>query len=172
MKELLISSFLDFKKSYRQYLVFEFLYFLVTGFLFVPLLSYIFNRLIIIMGSSFYLNNDVFKIMLDYKGVAGIFFIAVLAVMFIFLEIGVLIIISHRKYLNRDIFITEAIITTIRKIPKIFGIGMLHLVIMFLLIIPFVNVPVSPALVSDVQIPPFIREGIFKSPLLTAAYFV
>ena len=86
MISLLLNSFKDFKKTYKKYIVFEFIYMLMTSFIFVPLIAYIFNRLLMALGSNVLLNKEVFKIVLNYRGIAGLLIIASISVIVIFVE--------------------------------------------------------------------------------------
>jgi len=172
MKELFISSLIDLKKSFRKYLVFELIYLLLTSFIFVPLFSYLFNRLFLFMGSNFYLNQDIFRLALDYRGLAGLLILIVIAALLVFHEICVLIIISHKRYLQKEILISEAIITAIKAMPRILGLGTLYLIPFFIMMIPFVDLPITPILTDRLEIPRFITDRIFDSRLLTAAYVI
>ncbi|WP_139193033.1 glycerophosphoryl diester phosphodiesterase membrane domain-containing protein [Anaerobacillus alkalilacustris] len=66
--ELGKSSLYDFKASYKRYLTFALLYMFFTGFLFVPLITYIFNRMIRGISTGSLLNADVYKIVLSSTG--------------------------------------------------------------------------------------------------------
>ena len=161
MKELFIGSFIDLKKSLRKYLVFELIYLLLTSLIFVPLFSYLFNRLFLFMGSSFYLNLDILRIALDLKGIAGMLVIIIIAALLVFYELFVLILISHKRYMQKDVMISEAAVTAVRATPRIFGLGALYLIPFLILMIPFVDLPISPMLPGRLEIPRFITDRIF-----------
>lgn len=172
MFDLLLNSIKDFKGSYKRYIVFEILYLLLTSFIFVPLISYIFNRLIIAMGSSFFLNKDIFKIALSYKGIIGLIIIAMIAVIAIFIELGTLIVISQKRFFSKDILISEAIVTCLMAIPKILFFGVLELVFFLLLLIPFIDTPISPVLVEGLILPISVRDAIFNFRPLMVLYII
>lgn len=170
MISLLLNSFKDFKRTYKKYLLFEVIYMLMTGFIFVPLIAYIFNRLLMALGSNVLLNKEVFKIVLSYRGIAGLLTIASIAVIIIFIEFGVLIVISQKKFFSKDILISEAVVTTIKSVPKILGFGMLHLIFILLFLMPFIDSPLSPALIDRIEKPLFIKEAIFEINTLYIIY--
>ncbi|MGO1371521.1 MAG: glycerophosphoryl diester phosphodiesterase membrane domain-containing protein, partial [Senegalia sp. (in: firmicutes)] len=111
------NSFKDFKTLYKKYVLFEIIHTIITSFLFVPIISFIVGRLLIKIGSRSLINGDVFKTAISYEGIIGLIFIATLFIVFIFIEYGVLIVISQKKYFNKDISILNSFITTLKKIP-------------------------------------------------------
>ncbi len=166
---LLKNSLKDFQSTYKKYLVFEFIYLAITGFIFVPMLAYIFNRVLVAMGSHALLNMDVFKIVLNSRGLVGLSILSVLVVVIIFIEFGVLIIISQKRYFNEDILISEAFITTVKFIPKLFGLGVLHLIFYLLFIIPFLDLPLTFHLLR-IDIPTVLMDQILDYTLFTGLY--
>ncbi|ABR49254.1 glycerophosphoryl diester phosphodiesterase [Alkaliphilus metalliredigens QYMF] len=167
---LLTSSLKDFRKTYKRYIAFELIYKLMASFIFVPLIAYVFNRILISMGSGPLLNNEVFRIALNYKGVTGLIIIAMLSVVLIFIEFGVLVVISQKKYFYKDISISDSLITTIKTLPKIFGFGTLHLMLFLLFLIPLIDLPLSSTLIESYELPMFLREKIWGSSLFSVLY--
>ncbi|OEF97374.1 glycerophosphoryl diester phosphodiesterase membrane domain-containing protein [Desulfuribacillus alkaliarsenatis] len=172
MLSLLASSYKDFKYTYKKYIVFEFIYLLLTSFLFVPLIAYIFNRALIAMGSSSLLNSDVFKIVLSIEGVIGLLVIGLIAVTVIFIEFGVLIVIANQQYLKKSVSIIEAVITTVKYIPKILRISVLQLILFLVILIPFIDLSLSPTLMEGIEMPAFLMDQIVDSYLLLSLYVV
>lgn len=170
MFSLLIDSWKDFKSTYNKYLIFEFIYLIITSFIFVPMIAFLFNRVLMAMGSSALLNMDIFKIVLNYRGLAGLIFLSALSVVIIFIEFGVLIIISQKRYVNEDILILEAVLTTIKNIPRLFGLGILQLTLLLLFIIPLLDLPLISSMVS-IHIPSYMMNRIFDSNLFITLYF-
>lgn len=167
---LLINSLLDFRTTYKKHLTFEFLYMFITSLVFIPILAYISNKMIRAMGASSLLNSEVFKIGLSYSGLIGMITICFLAVFIMFIEFGVIIILSHKKYFNKQMVISDAFITTIRKTPKLFGLGLLQLMLFLLFIIPFVDSSLSSAVFEGINIPIFLTSRIYDSFVFLIVY--
>ena len=160
MKDLLIGSLLDFRRSYKKYIAFGLVYMLVTSYVFVPALSYLFNRLMIMTGSSVLLNQDIFRILLSTRGIISLLVVGSVAVIMIFIELGTLIIIAHQKYHDETVFVTDAVMTTIRSVPRIIGFGMVHLIFLLLVMIPLIELPVAPTLAWGLEVPPILMDNI------------
>ncbi|MGO1712287.1 MAG: glycerophosphoryl diester phosphodiesterase membrane domain-containing protein, partial [Senegalia sp. (in: firmicutes)] len=137
------NSFKDFKTLYKKYVLFEIIHTIITSFLFVPIISFIVGRLLIKIGSRSLINGDVFKTAISYEGIIGLIFIATLFIVFIFIEYGVLIVISQKKYFNKDISILNSFITTLKKIPRMLSLGVLPITILLILLIPFIELPIT-----------------------------
>lgn len=75
---------MDFRRSWRKYVAFGLAYVIITSYLFVPVLSYLFSRVMLLTGSGVLLNKDVFRILLNPRSAMGLFLVAILAVLFIF----------------------------------------------------------------------------------------
>ncbi len=170
MYELIRLSLKDFRAEYKKYLVFEYLYLLLTGVLFVPLLGNLFNRVLRAIGASALLNTDVFRIILDWRGILGVLVVGVVAVIFVFIEFGVLIVISHKAHFGQRAALGEALLTVLRRVPGIIGFGTLHLLLFLLFLVPFVEIPLMPILTGDLNVPAFVFRRIADSPLMLAGY--
>ncbi|WP_226036840.1 glycerophosphoryl diester phosphodiesterase membrane domain-containing protein [Aquibacillus saliphilus] len=162
MIEIIKNSYEDFKASYKKYLSFELIYMLLASFIFVPLISLIFNRMLKIMGTGTLLNADVYKIASSYTGIIGMLLISFLAVVILYIEFGVMIIIAQKRYFDRNILVSEALVTTIRKLPKLLGFGFLQLIPILLLITPFIDSSTLPVLL-DFNIPIFLTSEVYQS---------
>lgn len=167
---LLKQSYYDFRSTYKKYLTFEFIYLLLTSLIFVPLIAYIFNRVLVAVSSGVLLNTDLFKIVLSYQGVIGLFSIFTIAVLVIFIEFGVLIVIAQQKYFQQDISIFEAFMTTVRAMPSIIGLGLVKLMFLLLFIIPFIEIPIGSTLIEDIAFPRLVMDGIYASYLYLVFY--
>lgn len=162
MFELVKESLQDFKASYKKYLSFALLYMFFTSFLFVPAISFIFNRMLKIIGTGSLLNADVYKVGMSYTGLLFMLLISFLAVVILFVEFGVLITIAQQKYFGRNILVSDAFVTTLRKLPKLLGLGLFQLILLSLLIIPFIDFSTFRILL-DVNIPIFLTNQYYQS---------
>src|SRR5699024_6094064 len=107
-----------FRRSFATYLSFGLIYSLMASLLFIPFLTYLFNRIVRMIGNGHALvNSEVYQIGLSWKGILGMLVIGFLAVTVLFIEFGVLIIIAHKNYFRQTVSVTGAFITAIKKIP-------------------------------------------------------
>ncbi|WP_416149904.1 glycerophosphodiester phosphodiesterase family protein [Salipaludibacillus sp. HK11] len=148
MLAVLKNSLQDFYLSYKKYLAFALLYMLVTSIIFVPFISFLFNRVLKAIGTGSLLNAEVYRIGLSSIGLAGMLLISFLIVVILFIEFGVMIIIAQQTYFKKYILISEAFVTTLRKLPALIGLGIIPLMFIFFMIIPFIDSPVFPALLD------------------------
>ncbi|MDW7670146.1 MAG: glycerophosphoryl diester phosphodiesterase membrane domain-containing protein [Bacillota bacterium] len=171
MFALMLKSFMDFRRSWRIYLAFGLFYLLATSYLFVPVLSYLFNRLLLLTGSGVLLNRDVFRMLLNYRAAAGLFFLAAIAVILIFLELGTLVIIAHKKYSHRTILLTEAFITAVHSLHRIIGFGVFYFILIMLVLFPLIELPVEPVIAGRLQPPALLMENVMETPLTRMLYW-
>lgn len=164
-------EFLDnarsFRRTYRQYLLFESVYLLLTSLAFVPFLAWVFDRILRATGSRYLLNSDVLQFAMDYRGLAGFVLIGILLVLIIFLEFGVIILIAQKTYFNKSISIFEALITTICRIPKIIGVGFVYLFLILVMMSPFIKSPTTDFLLKSTNLDILLGEEIRRAwPIL------
>lgn len=157
----------DFRATYKKHLIFESLFMLLTSFAIIPILSFIFNRMLRVIGSGSILNGEVYKIGLSYSGIAIMIFICLVAVLVLFIEFGVVIIISQQHYFGKEIMISDAVLTTLRQTPKIFGLGMIQLLFFVLFLVPFIESPFSTYLYAQFNVPIFWNSRVTSSSMLT-----
>ena len=169
---MIINSLMDFRHSWRKYVALGLAYLLVTSYLFIPGLAYLFNRLLLVSQTGVLLNSDVFKIFLNYKSAIGIFLLMVLAVIFILMELGTLTVIAHKKYYNKSILISEAIATTFHVLYRLLGFGFLLLTLQFLVVAPLVDLPIKPIIFNQINIPTYVIENIMVYGTIKAIYWI
>ncbi|HTG67791.1 MAG TPA: glycerophosphoryl diester phosphodiesterase membrane domain-containing protein, partial [Candidatus Udaeobacter sp.] len=127
MLQLFERSIRDFRNTYKKHLLFEYLFMLLTSSVIMPIISFIFNRIIRAVGSGSVLNGEVYQVGLSYTGAAGLIAIGLVAVLALFIEFGVLITIAQQHYFGKEVLISDAVLTTLRQTPKLFGFGIIQL---------------------------------------------
>ena len=172
MLEFIRESFKDFKADIKKYIVFEGIYTVITSVIFIPLISYIFHLAVRGVGSPSLLNRQIFKIGLNYKGIIGLIIILILSTVVVFIEYGTLIVISQKKYFGKEVSIADAFCTSVNNVPKIFNFGMIRLTLLFLLIIPFLEIPLPSKMAKQIVVPKFVMEAILDSKLLLILYII
>ena len=171
MSNIFFDTLMDFRRSWRKYVAFGLAYVIITSYLFVPVLAYLFNRVMLLTGSGVLLNKEVFKILLNPRSAMGLFLVAILAVLFIFLEGGTLVIIAHKKHYQKPILVTEALLTTMKHFHRLIGFGTGYMVLLLLVIIPLVELPVGPLLSERIEIPALLFDQIMASSITRWLYW-
>jgi len=161
----------DFRETYKQHLLFEYLFMLLTSFVIIPIISFIFNRMLRVLGSGSVLNGDVYKIGLSYTGVAGLIAICLVAVLVLFIEFGVVITISQQHYFGKAVLISDAVLTTLRQTPKLFGFGLIQLLFFLLFLVPFIDSPLSSSLFAQFNVPIFFNSRVMSTSMNMLAIY-
>lgn len=169
---MLRSSLNDFKLAFTPYLLFEFIYTLFASVFIAPVLIYMFNQLIVLIGQGeALLNSDVYQLGLSFNGVMIMFAISILAVAVLFVEFGVIIIIAQQNYFRQPISIADSFMTTIKRLPKLLGLGIFQLFFLLLLSIPFLDASTLPPL-FDLNTDLIIRELLQRSIVAKFIYLL
>ncbi len=116
------------------------------------------------------LNSEVFSLGLSISGIMGTLFVSFFAVAFLFVEFGVLIILAEKSYFNKQVYISEAFLTAVKKLPRLLGFGFIPLVFLLLLFIPFIDASTLPPL-FDVNITIFLTDLLYESLIAKVVYF-
>lgn len=172
MFKLILHSLWDFQKSWRKYLLFSFFYLLLSSYVLVPFLGYFLNRLLLSVSSGVLINSAAFSLLLDPRGIIGLILLSTLAVMFTIIQVGTLIILSHKDHFNKDILVSEGILTSIVSIKRMLGFGALYLALLFFLIIPIVDIPIMPEMSELIGIPQIFLENVMGNFLTRSLYFL
>lgn len=171
MLRLLGTSIRDFRASYKRLLAFEYMYMLLTGFIIVPVITFIFNRILSVVGSGSLLNNEVYRLGLSYQGVAGLILIGLVASFALFIELCALIIMVQQRYFGKKVAIVDALLTTLRQTPRLFGFGIVQLIVFLLVLIPFIDSPMSASFYALFNFPIFWNSRVADASFaMTALY--
>jgi len=165
MLKLLSRSLVDFRASYKKLLIFEYLFMLLTSFVLIPIITLIFNRILTVVGSGSLLNSEVYELSVSYQGIIGLLLIGLLASFALFIEFSVLVIMVQQRLFGKSITIIDALLTTLLKTPRLLGIGSVQLVAFLLLLIPFIDSPLSKSFYKLFNVPIF-----FQNQVLNASY--
>src|SRR5690554_3139925 len=169
LKDLLL-SIKDMKKHYRLYVNFGLLYLLFFSIIFVPLLSYVINRIFLSVEGGVLLNLDVFKILLRPRGLLSVLGLLLLSTLFLFVLFGTYLILSEKKIFQKEILVTEAALTAIRAIPRLFRFELFYLMLLLFFLIPLVEFPTNPILRRFLDVPPALVRNIDSVRFGTMAY--
>jgi len=163
MFKLLGRALRDFRASYPKLLLFEYLYMLVTSVVIVPVITFMFNRVLTVVGSGSLLNTDVYRIGLSYKGLLGLVLIGLVASFAVLIELYVLVIIVQQRYFGKEIAIVDAVLTTLRQTPRLLGFGTFQLLLGLLVLIPFIDSPLSASFYALFNVLIFLNNQVLDA---------
>lgn len=171
MLKLLGRSIRDFRASYKKLLLFEYLYMLITSFVIIPVITFIFNRVLTVVGSGRLLNGEVYQIGSTYEGVLGLIMIGLVASFALFIELCVLVIMVQQRLIGKSVAISDAVLTTLRQTPRLFGFGIVQLLFFLLVLIPFIESPLSESFYALFNVPIFLQSRVLNaSAAMTVVY--
>lgn len=173
MIKLIGRSIRDFRKYSGKLLLFQLLYMLATSVFVLPVTTFLFNRVLRVVGSGSLLNGEVYRLGLSYKGVAGLILIGLVASFTLLIELLVLIVLIQQRFFGKSIAISDAVLTVLHKMPKLFGFGVFQLLLLLLLLIPFVDSPLSASFYALFNVPIFLNNQVLDASFtMTVAYLM
>ena len=171
MLKLLDRSIRDFRKFFAKLLIFELMYMFVTSIVVIPVITFVFHKIVRVAGSGSLLNGEVYRIGVSYKGVTGLLLIGLVASFAFLIELFVLIVLVQQRYFGKEIAIADALLIALRKTPRLLGFGVFQLMMLLLLLIPFVDSPLSASFYALFNVPIFLNNHVLDaSYTLTFAY--
>ncbi len=171
MIQLLKESIVHFKNTWRKHLAFAVLTLLLTSRLIIPLFSHLIHRLLIGSESGVLLNRDVFQILLDYRGLLGLFLLLLLSILVVFIELGTFLYLAKAGMDEQEVSVSTAIVTTLRQLPRILRIEVLVMMGTMMLFLPLIQIPVKPQLLGGIEPPAILIETIQGSPVFRTIYW-
>lgn len=172
MLKLLGRSIRDFRAAYQKLLLFEYLYMLITSFVIIPVITFIFNRVLTVVGSGTLLNSEVYQIGSTYEGVLGLIMIGLVASFALFIELSVLVIMVQQRYFGKNIAISDALFTTLRQTPRLLGFGIVQLLFFLLILIPFIESPLSESFYALFNVPIFLESRVLNASVTMTMVYI
>ncbi|MFD0714716.1 glycerophosphoryl diester phosphodiesterase membrane domain-containing protein [Paenibacillus sp. GCM10027626] len=157
--------------TFRQLFIFELIYKTMAIFIFLPMISVIFNKLLSMGGFAGATNYELLRFVLSRYGLLSMLILIPLATALIFLEFAVLIIISFYGQHKKKIGIIPAFFQAISYLPSLFKYGFVGWSLYLLLIIPLLSDGIGPSLLPTLEIPNFISGELFKTGQGSLLYF-
>ncbi len=171
MFKLLSRCIRDFRAAYSQLLLFEYFFMVLTSIVIIPIITLIFNRILTVIGSGSLLNDDIMQLGLNWKGMLGLTAIGLVASFAVFIELCVLVILVQQRYFGKKVTIADALLTALRQTPRLFGFGAVQLLVMLLVLIPFVDSPLSQSFYELFNVSTFMdRSFLHPSLVMTIVY--
>ncbi|PWW05076.1 glycerophosphoryl diester phosphodiesterase [Paenibacillus cellulosilyticus] len=172
MLKLLSRSIRDFRAAYPKLLFFEYLYMLLTSVIIIPIITLIFNRVLTVIGSGSLMNEDIAELGLNWQGMVGLIAIGLIASFAVFIELCVLVVLVQQRYFGNRVAITDALLTALRQTPRLLGVGSVQLVILLLVLIPFVDSPMSESFYALFNVPIFLERNVLHLSLVMSIVYV
>ena len=171
MVRMIYETFRDYRRHWRPFLTFTVVYMLLSTFAILPLMSYFINRVLLYISSGVLLNASAFRILLDFRGIMALLFLTTLAVTFVLIEMGTLVVMVQRIQAHEEALISEGIMTTLHFIVRTIGVGLLPISVLFLVFLPFLNVPMMPEIVNRIDLPPIFIDTVMSRLLTKGIYY-
>lgn len=173
MFKLFSRSIRDFRAAYQKLLLFEYLFMLMTSVVILPIIALIFNRVMTVAGSGSLMNDEIVRLGLNWQSMTGLTAIGLVASFAVFIELCVLVVLVQQRFFGKEIAIADALLTALRQTPRLFGFGAVQLFVLLLVLIPFVDSPLSESFYALFNVPIFLqRKLLHLSILMTAVYVV
>lgn len=166
-----LESLKDLKNSHKHYIYSGLLYFMVSGLFLVPLFSYLLNRLLLSAEGGVLLNLDVFQILLSSKGLLVISVLFIIVILNLLVILGTQLILSYQKIQKIEVTVTEAVLTSIRALPRLISFEFLYLFVFLLLLLPLLELQLSPFLQRFFEMPPLLLTNLQEVRFGVLLYF-
>ncbi|GEN46033.1 glycerophosphoryl diester phosphodiesterase membrane domain-containing protein [Alkalibacillus haloalkaliphilus] len=170
MFQVFNNSLNDFRKTYPKHITFALIYTVLTSVLFMPIISFIFNRILMLIGAPTVINHDVYSIALSYSGAIALTVVGLMVFALIFIEFGVFIVLAQQHFFNQSITLANAFLTAVSKTPKLISVSILPLIMVLFLLVPFVETPID-RVVYDLNMDILYSGHLSLSYLSIAVYF-
>ncbi|SFD75566.1 glycerophosphoryl diester phosphodiesterase [Paenibacillus catalpae] len=172
MFKLLSRSIRDFRAAYPQLLLFEYLFMLLTSVIIIPIITLIFSRVMTVIGSGSLMNDDIVQLGLNWQSMLGLTVIALVASFAVFIELCVLIILVQQRYFGNRIAIADALLTALRQAPSLLGFGTIQLLVMLLVLIPFVDSPMSESFYALFNVPIVLERSVMHLSIVMSGVYL
>ncbi|SFN26775.1 glycerophosphodiester phosphodiesterase family protein [Proteiniclasticum ruminis] len=166
-----LESLKDLKNSHKHYIYSGLLYFMVSGLFLVPLFSYLLNRLLLSAEGGVLLNLDVFQILLSSNGLFVLSVLFIIVILNLLVILGTQLILSYQKIQGIEVTVTEAVLTSIRALPRLVTFEFLYLFVFLLLLLPLLELQLSPFLQRFFEMPPLLLTNLQEVRFGVLLYF-
>lgn len=161
----------NFTCNFKSFMIFEIIYKVLCGFIFVPINYKILNFFMDDIGIYNIKNKDLLRLSLTPEGVLYLFIVLVISFIAVFIEIGILTYISYKSHENSKASILEGAINIFSIFPKNLSIYMVCLVLISGVVGPLTGIGLYSSLITRLTIPTFIKVALFKSNVGIFVYY-
>ena len=154
----------------KTLLKFEFIYKLLTIFLFSPLFSFTFKTIMRATGYKYLSFENILSFISKPVTIFMIIILLIIMTLYTLFEISTIIIITNASMQNIKVTLREALIVSFSMLKKLIRRSRLGLVFIVLFLIPFLNIGIATSFISIIRIPEFILDYIKSNTLYFTMY--
>lgn len=170
IKQILHENLILLKKNGGNLLFFEALYKLLAMIIVTPLLVLLLDLAITQAGFHYLADDNIKQVMTNPLTLFIILFLLFLGAMYSLIEMSALIVNFHDGRLGQKIGPLQMLFAGLTRAKAILKPANFMLVIFVLIIIPMTGAVVVSGFMSTIEIPEFIMDTIYTTPILFAAF--
>nr|WP_237088690.1 glycerophosphoryl diester phosphodiesterase membrane domain-containing protein [Paenibacillus larvae] len=125
------------KYSGRSFLLFEFVFKLLTITLFGPFFSVMFHKILALGGFQAVANQDLLRFLISPYGLLSLLILCPFAFVLIYAEFAVLIYLAYYGIQRTRISIKSILLLVVTRFPKLWGLGFIGGAFYLILLFPF-----------------------------------
>ena len=156
----------------KSLLKFEFIYKLLTIFIFSPLFSYLFKFIMKVNGYKYLTIENVKGFFNHTSTILMLIILLILAMLYMLFEISNIIIILDASRQKRKIRVSDSVKISFKKMINIFKYMNIGLIFFVLFLIPFLHIGATSSFLSVIKIPEFIMDFIESNILYFVTYIL
>lgn len=157
------------KYSGRSFLLFEFVFKLLTITLFGPFFFVMFHKILALGGFQAVANQDLLRFLISPYGLLSLLILCPFAFVLIYAEFAVLIYLAYYGIQRTRISIKSILLLVVTRFPKLWGLGFIGGAFYLILLFPLFSEGIGASLLPGLRIPGFITGELSKTTLGTLA---
>ena len=160
------------KYNFNTLVIFELIYKLSTGFIFIPIFFALFRLITKVSGFTYLTLENVGSFLLNPLVIIFLIILLLLITFYTLIDLSTIIIILDASYQKKKIKLKDALILSFHKASLVFKKENIFLPFLIIFLIPFLNMGISSSVISTVKIPEFIMDFIIHNKMLLILYFI
>ncbi len=156
----------------RTLVSFEIIYKLLLSFIFIPLVSFVFNLILKLSGYNYITLENLSGFAMSPLAILFFILIIIFYTFMTLFDISTMIIIFDASYHEIKVGFLESIKISFSRCKKILKPKNILVAFLLLFLIPFLNFAVGSSVISSIQVPGFIVDYIQSNNFLTVNYLV
>lgn len=161
-----------FRRSIVPILFFEILFNGMLWLMIKPLFRLFIQFLISISGNTFLVNEQLTHHLFSVVGIVSILLVFFVSLTIIFYEFSVLFRLIDASKDEEAVSILSVMKISLYDLPLLFDVHFMYLAFYLVLMVPLLSLGVTSSLLSQLAIPPFIIDEVFKHPYGKIVYFI
>ena len=156
----------------KNLIKFEFIFKLLTVFIFTPLFLSLFNLIMQLSGYSYLTKENCLNFLLNPLTIAMLIILFLLLTIYSIFDIGVIISLIDGSKQHKNILLKDALKFSWQRSIKVFKPQNILMAFFVIFLIPFLNMGIGINLISSIAIPEFIMDFIFANTTLLILYVI